>query len=514
MKYVLTNAQMREADKFTIEHLGVPALELMERAGNALFEAAVSLAPTGKILCVMGGGNNGGDGFVCGRLLLLSGREVDGVLIAKKRSHECELNLSEFVMNGGKLHEEIPENDYALVVDCLFGTGYTPREDERVETAIRRINALKKRGAKILSADIPSGVCGDNGCAYYGAVDADVTLCIGEIKAGAVLGDGLDHSGDILRADIGIMLPDFDCEGNGYAHLLEDSEIGALLPRRKRNTHKGSYGRASVIAGSLQYTGAAYLSTAAALRSGAGYTALYAPKGVLPYFMLKVPEALLVPLCEGEQMRFDEEVLSSVPQGAAAYGMGLGVSEEVARGAEYLMENHQGTLVLDADALNSLAEYRAEELETIFQKKGCEVVITPHPREFARLTKREVKEVLENGISLAKEFAARHGVTVLLKGASTIVTDGVRTAISATGTAGQAKGGSGDVLSGVIAGLCASALQGFDGACAGAYLCGRAAELATREIGEYSLAATDVIAYLGRAFLSVTEHAHERGGKH
>ena len=187
MRYVLTTEQMREADTFTVQDLGVPTLELMERAGSALKAQAERLAPTGKILVVCGGGNNGGDGFVCGRLLLAEGREVDAVFFAEKRTHECAITLSEFMLNNGKVFDEIPDGEYALVVDCLFGTGYRYREDERTAAAIRKINTLKRRGAKVLSADIPSGVCGNSGIAKGEAVEADCTLCFGEIKAGAVL---------------------------------------------------------------------------------------------------------------------------------------------------------------------------------------------------------------------------------------------------------------------------------------------------------------------------------------
>ena len=505
MKYVLTNEQMREADAFTIETLGVPSLELMERAGMALKAEAERLAPTGRILCVCGAGNNGGDGFVCGRLLLNAGRTVDAVFVGDKRTHECALNLSEFMLNNGKLYEEIPDVEYALVIDCLFGTGYRYREEERFQQAIRKINTLKKRGAKVLSADIPSGVCGNSGLAKGEAVEADVTLCLGEIKSGVVLCDGLDYAGEVRRADIGIMLPSFDAEGNGYARLVEKAEVAQSIPKRKRNSHKGNYGRATVIAGSEKYTGAAYLSTLAAVRSGAGYTTLLLPERLFPLFALKIPEALLSITNQGGRYEFKEEVLSSVPMGAVAYGMGMDVSEEVAKGAEYLLSHHKGTLILDADALNSLAEYRGTEIGALFQGATCRVVLTPHPREFARLLGASCSEVVENALSYAQTYAKQWGVTVLLKGAATIITDGTRSLISTTGTAGQAKGGSGDVLSGVIAGLCASTLGGFDGAVCAAYLCGKAAELASRDLGEYSLTASDVIAYLGKAFLSLQD---------
>lgn len=513
MKYLLTSEQMKEADAFTTQQLGVPYLELMERAGEALFQEAKSLSKKGKILCVCGSGNNGGDGYVCGRKLLLSGRTVDGFSFGNNPTEGCQINRAEFEINGGKMLDEMPDGGYSLVIDCLFGIGYTPRENEEAERIIQKINALKKRGAKVLSADIPSGVSGTNGLVKGVAVCADRTVCFGEIKTGAVLGDGLDYCGEIRRADIGICLPAFDTEGEGYAHLIEDSEIAPLLPKRKRNTHKGNYGVATIVAGSERYTGAAYLSATAAARSGAGYTRLYTPNSILPLFALKTPEVLLCPLNEGGRALFNEEIYAQMPSGGLAIGMGLGVSEEVAQGVEYLVKNHVGALVIDADGLTSLAEYAADRLGEIFSSKSCEIILTPHPLEFARLLQKTTTEVLENDIALAKEFALKYGVTVLLKGASSIVTDGTRTSVCIAGTAGQAKGGSGDVLSGVLAGLAAMKLSAYDAARAGALLCGRAAEIATREQGEYSLLASDSIACLGRAFLSVAEGSNDYGGK-
>ncbi|MBQ8319269.1 MAG: NAD(P)H-hydrate dehydratase [Clostridia bacterium] len=509
MNYLLTTKQMREADAFTIERLGVPSLELMERAGEALFQLAKELSPKGKILLVCGGGNNGGDGYCCGRKLLNAGRTVDAYPFGAKQTEDCQINRAEFEINGGKILKEMPDGGYSLVIDCLFGTGYASRGDEAAESVIKKINVLKKRGTKVLSADIPSGVPGTNGLVKGAAVNADVTLCIGEIKTGAVLGDGLDYCGKLQRADIGICLPDFDLEGNGYAYLVGKREVAEVIPRRKRNTHKGNYGVASIVAGSEKYTGAAYLAARAAARSGAGYTRLYTPSAILPYFLLKTPEILLSPLNDGGMAAFNEEILAAIPGGGLAVGMGLGVSEEVAKLTEYLIQNHSGTLIVDADALTSLAEYSAARLEEIFAGRSCGVILTPHPLEFARLVGVSTAEVLENDLALAEEFAKRHGVTLLLKGASSIVTDGNRTAVTVTGTAGQAKGGSGDVLSGVLAGLAAMKLSPFEAATAGAYLCGCAAEIATKIHGEHSLLASDIVEALGEAFLSVTEYADE-----
>lgn len=504
MKYVLTNAQMREADKFTIDVLKVPSLTLMERAGEALAAEAEKMCPKdGGVAVVCGGGNNGGDGFVCARLLLQRGFDVVAVCTAERFSEECETNKREFEKLGGAVLSVFPRKRFFLVVDCLFGTGFRGELEGLDGAAADFINSA---GFKVLSADIPSGVRGDGGSAAKRAVKAQRTLCIGEYKAGVFLGDGIDLAGEVCRANIGISLPDVSSDKPPYAVLTGKEETAVLLPERKRNTHKGSYGKTALVAGSLRYTGAAYLSAAAALQSGAGYTSLFLPARILPYYILKLPEALLESLGEGSEIIFSEKDFEKLlSYDSVAFGMGTGVSEDVFEGVKYLLKKYKGKLLLDADALNSLAKYGRDEMGKLFANKKCDVAITPHAKEFSRLSDLPVDSVLQGGITPAWEFAKKYAVTVLLKGAATVITDGARTAINTAGCAGQAKGGSGDVLSGLVAGLCAQGLSTFDAGCAGAYLAGKAAELAAEETGEYSLTASDEIACLGRAFRSLRD---------
>ncbi len=496
MDFVLTNAEMRSADEYTIKTLGVASTELMERAGLALADLATELAPSGKMLCVCGGGNNGGDGFVCARILKERGRAVETVCFADKLSDDCAKNRARWLALGGEILTEVPNEQYALVVDCLFGTGLRGGLDGKTAEAVNKINALRSAGAKVLSADIPSGLCGDNGLALGAAVCADVTLCIGEKKAGALLQDGLDLAGEVRRADIGIVLP-----SRGYATVADQEAVKAVLPKRKRNSHKGSYGKAAIVGGSLEYTGAPYLAAAGCLRSGAGYTTLYVPKSLLQSYVLALPEILLRPVCDGERFAFETENLRELlGYDAVAYGTGMGVSEAVALGAEFLLREYTGKLVLDADGLNSLAKYKTSEFSKLFSEKKCDVLLTPHVKEYARLTGKTVDEILQDGVYATREFCSKYQINVLLKNASSVLSDGDKTVLIAAGCSGQAKGGSGDALLGVIAGLCASGASAFDGGLLGAELVGKAAELAAAEIGEYSLTASDVIAYLGRAF--------------
>ena len=292
--------------------------------------------------------------------------------------------------------------------------------------------------------------------------------------------------------------------------ILDSSSVFSRIPKRKRDSHKGDYGRAAIVAGSLEYTGAAYLATAACLRAGAGYTTLCVPKEILPYYILKAPEALLKSTNEGSRYAFNESFMQELlSYDSVAYGMGMGVSADVQKGAAYLLKNYTGKLILDADGLNSLATLEEKEREELFVDAKCDVLLTPHVKEFSRLAGVPVQEILQDTAKAAQAFAQKCGVSVLLKGARSVITDGARVAVNTAGCSGQAKGGSGDVLSGVIAGLCAMGGAAFDGGCAGAYIAGKAAEIACENTGEYSLTATDVIHALGKAFLFVAENAHE-----
>lgn len=288
---------------------------------------------------------------------------------------------------------------------------------------------------------------------------------------------------------------------------VNDKEsLRKVLPKRVRDSHKGTYGKCAVVGGSYVYTGAPFLSASACLRSGVGYVALFVPKGILPYYVLKAPEILLRPLQGETELVFDRKDFSSLlSYDAIAYGMGMGATEDVLKGVKYLLKHYEGKLLLDADALNVLAMQKNAELETLFKEKKCEVVLTPHVKEFERLTKKKISEIKQEGLPFLRAFAKGLGVTLLLKGATTVIVDkNGETFLNTTGCTALSKGGSGDVLSGLIAGLMASGASVTDGAKLGAYLLGTSAELATKDLGERSATPSDVIAYLGRAFLDLT----------
>lgn len=488
MDTILTCAQMRAADKYTIEELGVPSLTLMEQAGEAIAdraERALGLRGGKRVLAVCGGGNNGGDGFVAARLLAERGYTAEAYVLPGKNSPDCAAVRAKFK---GKVHAALPQEKYDVVIDALFGTGF---HGEPQGEAAAAIGWIEQSGAFVISADIPSGLDGDTGEAGL-CVRACETVTIGEYKAGLLLGDGPDVCGEIVRADIGISLP-----ADGYAVRFSAAELSHTFPPKRKNSHKGSYGRATILGGCLEMAGAALLSSRAALAAGAGYTRLACPRSLFPHCIGKYPELLLCPQPDAlGRLAFDAEALARVCElsDCIAVGMGAGVSEELYKIVCCLSEHFRGPLVIDADALNALARYGTAPL-----RGRANVVLTPHLKEFSRLAGCSVEEVRAGGMQIARQFAADLGVTLLLKSNTSIVTDGKRTALNTEGCPALARGGSGDVLAGILCAILARGVAPFEGAAAAAHLLGRAGVLAAEKSNEYSPLASDVIAHIPQA---------------
>ncbi len=491
MEKVLTCAQMRAADEYTIRTLGVPSQELMERAGAAIAEETEKLLKEcggNRVLAVCGGGNNGGDGWCAARLLLEKGYDVSVLSIADELSPDCAVQREKYV---GKTVQTFA-GDADVVIDAIFGTGFHGEPQGVFAEAIRNINRSR---AKVVSADIPSGLSGDSGlCAL--SVRADVTVAVGELKTGLLLANGADVCGKIVRKDIGISAE--EC----HIWRTQAQDFAPLFPPRKKNSNKGNFGKAVILAGSLRYSGAPLLSAGAALRAGCGYTCLALPEELFSACIGKFPEAILTRApSEKGVLRFDESFLRSLTAGAdcIAVGMGCGVSRGVYDILCFLLREYKGTLLVDADGINSLAAFGVQALENA----ACKVIVTPHPKEFSRLSDSDFYDVLENGISLAQSFAKQYGCTVLLKGNTTVITDGETTLLNTEGTPALAKGGSGDVLSGIIAAIAARGIQPLQAAACGAFLLGRAGLYAAREKGEYSVIGSDVTDKLPQAILSL-----------
>ena len=480
MKYAYSNEQMRRADAATIA-AGTPSLILMERAGAALAEAvsaAMRARGAGDVLFVCGGGNNGGDGFVAARILQERGEEVAVLCLAKKFSADCEAVRAKYQ---GEVFGRIPRRRCALIVDCLFGTGLT-RAIEGENAAL--VNFIMGSGAYVIACDLPSGLM-EGGIAGSPCVAADETVTMGQCKQALLLADGADCAGRITVADIGISPVEAGAE------VWENADVKALFPKRRSNSHKGTYGTATILAGGT-YSGAAFLAAGACLKSGAGYTKLCVTEELFPYMIGRLPAVVLRPF-----KAIDGDILAS---DSIAIGMGTGISERLYAYLAELLGAYTGTLILDADALNTIATYGVE----VLKEKSCRVIVTPHPKEFSRLTGKPVGEILANAVEGARSFAQENQLTVLLKNNRTIITDGARVAINPTGSPALAKGGSGDVLSGLLSGICARKIPPFEAGCAASFLLGRAGEIAASKMGEYSVDPSDVVHTIAEAICSLS----------
>ena len=502
MRTVLSCAQMRAADTYTIRELGVSSQTLMERAGAAIAaETERLLAQIGghSVLVVCGSGNNGGDGWCAARLLSERGFRTSVLPLTDRLSADGAIQRKKY---GGPVLSSFPQSPIDCIVDAIFGTGFSGVPGGAYAAAIEAINAS---GARVVAADIPSGLNGDSGTGTL-CVRADVTVAIGELKPGLLLGSGADVCGRIVRCDIGIRLPE---PARDWAS--EASDFSGLFPPRRKNSHKGSYGCAAVLGGSVVYSGAPLLSAAAALRCGCGYTRLAVPEPLFLPYVGKIPEAILSAApAEAGALRCDPAFLRELAQSAdaIAVGMGCGVSRGVYDSLAVLLEEYAGTMIVDADAINAAAAYGKD----ILRKHRGALILTPHPKEFSRLSGASMDEIAERGGALAEQFAAAYGAVVLLKGNTSAITDGKRICYNTRGTPALAKGGSGDVLAGILASLAARGISAFDAACCGAYLLGAAGCFAAEAAGEYAVVATDVVAQLPRAIAEIqgSKNADER----
>lgn len=488
MKYAFSFTQIREADARALRNLAaqtenggiMSANPLMERAGACLAEAvyaAMVKQGSDDVLFVCGGGNNGGDGFIAARILLERGIDARALCMAEKFSPDCLAAKNAFK---GEILSRMPRKRYAVVADCLFGTGLNRPPEGENAALIDFINGM---GAYVVACDVPSGL-GAGGIIQGKAVSADETVCMGLLKQELLLSDGPDCAGKISVADIGI-------RAEGGAELFEAEDIAALLPKRKSHSNKGSYGRAAILGG-YGPLGAPLMAAGGCLKSGAGYTELWIPfsdsqeKDEMHRTVLsaKYP-ACIVKFYAGEPFLAQ----------AVAYGMGANVTPLVRETLQTLLTSYEcGVLVLDADALNALAAYR---MHGLLRQKKCRVIITPHIREFSRLTGKPAEEILSDPVGCARAFSQDYGVVTALKNNRTVITDGERVAINTTGSPALSKGGSGDVLSGLIAGSCArGGISPYEGAVLGCYLLGKAGEAAEAEMGAYAPDAGDIISFL------------------
>ena len=515
---VLNARQMREADRRTIDEIGIPSIVLMENAGRqvtAAIEALVDDLAGQRVAVLCGTGNNGGDGFVVARSLRQRGIEPAVFLVgtAADVRGDARTNLDVLGHLGVPLVEIGDAAAWELhgshvtgadvVVDALMGTGLSRALEGLHETIVADLNASE---AVIVAVDLPTGLSADTPDLIGPAVHAAVTVTLGAPKVPLVLPPAEHLVGDVVIADIGI--PEFvvDESEGPRLFLLTREYVRTLVPPRSPDAHKGDFGRVLVVAGSRGMTGAAALAARAALRAGAGLVTVATPASVQPIVAALGAEFMTLPLddADGRVTAAAVEQVLAVDADVVAVGPGLGGGPAVAAFVRALLDRAETPLVVDADALNACAG----DAGVLSGRDDRPVVITPHPGEMARLVGAAAEDVQADRVGIAREFAARHRVTVVLKGyRSVVATPEGDVYVNPTGSPGMATAGSGDVLTGMLAGLLAQMLDPSPAAQLATYLHGAAGELADADEGEIAMVAGDIVRHLGDAVQELTARA-------
>ena len=513
---ILNTDQMREADRRTIQDIGIASLVLMENAGRQVVAAVEALYPDlaeRRVAVVCGKGNNGGDGFVVARTLQQRGVDVSVFVIGpiSEIKGDARTNLEILGRIGQTVVEVADETAWELhgaeitghdlIIDALFGTGLKTALAGFHETVVADLN---ESGVPIVSIDLPSGMSADTTELIGDAIDAAVTVTLGAPKLPLVLPPAETRSGEVVIADIGIPAEVFDQLEGPRIELLTREQMRALIQPRPVDAHKGDFGRVLVVAGSVGKSGAAVLCAQGAMRAGAGLVTVATPRSCQPLIAMQTPEYMTERLDETPAGTVDYSAVDTVlgiDTDVTVVGPGLGRGEAVTAFVRDFVDRCEGPLVLDADALNAFAEEPAR----LVGREGRDVIITPHPGEMARLVGCTVDDLQANRIDIATDFAKRHRLYVILKGYRTlVVTPGESVFVNPTGSPGMATGGTGDVLAGMVGAWLAQLLDAEAACKLAVYLHGSAGELADADSGEVSMTAGDLVDHVGDAVLELT----------
>lgn len=492
MKYLLNAEQIKAADSYTISKLGVPSLELMERAAAACVDFLEKARwDTSRVCIVCGSGNNGGDGFAIGRILLEKGIPVTMVFAGKEesRTKENACQASRFLDAGGLILDRFLPQEYSLVIDAVFGAGLSREIKGSYLEMIRGMNAS---AGKKLAVDIPSGVSASTGNILGEAFRADATVTFQEWKFGLAVYPGCEYAGEVVTADVGI-----DTSGArkdpGTAYTIDPGDAGGMLPERKKDSNKGTFGRVLLVAGSRGMAGAAYLCAHAAYMAGAGLVQIYTAEENRTILQQLIPEAIVAGYRE-----FDREELAGKLDWAnvVCVGPGMGLSDTSEKLLKFILNQGKVPCMIDADGINLLSRNR----ELLDRLGEGEYVLTPHMKELSRLTGLSVDALKADRKSALDQFVERCRATLVQKDARTLVGGWGRSVyVNRSGNPAMAKAGSGDVLAGMITGLMAQGKDCYDAAVLGVYLHGLAGDAAARELGGYSVLARDLIRHIPSA---------------
>ncbi|MBE7039307.1 MAG: NAD(P)H-hydrate dehydratase [Ruminococcaceae bacterium] len=498
---VLTGGQMRELERITVEDFKVPSIVLMENAASGFCTAlsgAIDLNK--KKICVFcGRGNNGGDGFAIARHLknmtynvscVIGFDEKDAQMLLTKDAYTNYLIASN--MGIEIIRFEKMSQSYDIIIDAILGTGLKGAAKNPESYMIKAIN---KSNSYVVSVDVPSGADASNGNIYGECVHAHLTITFCRAKVGHFLYPCKDYAGEIIIVPISIpekILDDFD---SGF-YALSDN-IYSYLPKRCEHSHKGDFGKVLAYLGSDNMKGAALLCTSAIFNSGVGMVTVASTEKVLNSLVLKIPEAMTLPLDEKNDEKLLLEALSK--NDVLLLGCGIGKSPQAQRLTQMLILASENPMVIDADGINNLST----NINVLYKKKAP-VVLTPHMAEFSRLTGVDKKQLEENKLAKALSFSKEYGVTLVLKNADTIVaTPSGKVYICTVSNSGMAKAGSGDVLAGIIAGLIAQGASPDIAAAAGVYIHSVSGSRARCNLGARSMTASDIVSELGGIFKTI-----------
>ena len=509
---VVTAQEMRQIDQQTIEQIGIPGAVLMEHAGSAVVRAIHQHFPKCQhIAIVVGKGNNGGDGLVVARQLAHVGQPIQIFLVSPPESftgdallnlqiaQSLNLPIAEILAEDALPELKIQLASTDLIVDSIFGTGLRGGVHGFIGDVIGCIN---EAGKPVVAIDLPSGLLADTGIAEGACIQATYTVTMGLPKRGNLIHPGAALTGQLEVADIGFPSSVIDAQ-TIQINWTQSSDAAELLPPRPTHSHKGSYGRVFVVAGSTGMTGAASLTSAGALRVGAGLVTLGTPKRLNSILEVKLSEVMTLPLPETSEgslaLAAKSHIIEAVERTKSVLAIGPGLSQhpETVALVHNLIRESDTPTVIDADGINALSQST-----DILSSLSPETVLTPHPGEMARLIGGTVEALERDRIGIAQQFAQAHNVTLVLKGAPTVIAHGNGEVwINSTGNPGMATGGMGDVLTGLIVGLMAQKVPAFDAAVLGVYLHGLAGDTVAESIGMHGLMAGDVLNNVPKAIV-------------
>lgn len=508
---VLSSNEMKTVEAHCAK-FGLSYQRMMENAGSACARNIKNIVEKEglrkrNIVVVCGKGGNGGDGFVIARKFYENGYNVCVLMVSGYPRNEDSIYMFKTVLDLSiptlwydadkeKAHKTIENAE--VIVDAVFGFSFYGAIPDELIPVFKHMNdasALK------FSVDVPSGVYCDSGYKDKNAFSADYTIAISSLKPCHIVEPGAGCCGDIIIANIGIPQESFDfCPKSMYT--LNKSEVQNLIKVRDAISHKGTFGHLLSICGSRKMPGAASLSAKAALRSGVGLVTAAFPQSLYEIMAIKLDEALMLPLSENSDGSLSKECISELSKlmdkySAIVIGCGLSVNEDTEAVVEYIIENSKVPLLIDADGINIVSKNI-----DILKKASCPVVLTPHPKEMSRLTGIDTSLIEADRIKAASDFSKEYGVTVVLKGASTVVygASSTRAYINATGNSGLAKGGSGDVLSGIIGSFLAQGVHPVTAATVGVYIHGHCADNVADRLSQTGMLPTDVINELAEVF--------------